>query len=66
MDVSTYGTAVNGTPCGRELPLALLDAARETSAPRLSFAEVHFLFLQRAEAAMHAIASLWRRVEAHG
>lgn len=61
VDVSTYGTAVNGERCRREVPVPLLRAATDAAAPRVSLADVHFLFLEEPQALLSALASLLQR-----
>jgi hypothetical protein len=61
VDVSTYGTAVNGERCKAERPVPLLRAATEAAAPRISFADIHFQFLEEPQMLLAALASLLQR-----
>ncbi len=61
VDVSTYGTSVNGERCKSQKPTPLLQATKELAAPVISFADLHFLFLEQPEAVLRALASLWQR-----
>ena len=61
VDVSSFGTAVNGERCIREHPTPLLAAARDVAAPRVSFADVHFLFLEDPHATLRTLLALHQR-----
>lgn len=64
VDMSSFGTSVNGERCIAEHPTPLLTAARDAAAPRVSFADVHFLFVEDAQAVLRTLAALQQRAAA--
>ena len=63
VDVSTFGTSVNGEECKTDQPVPLLNARTEASAPRISFADIHFIFLEHPASVLATIAGMLQRGE---